>query len=401
MAEAAARAAARGVRSMVGFTYRRVPAIGARPQARRRRAARRHPARARPVPAGLDRRPGRAHVVAAGEGQGRLGRARRHRRAHRRPDAVHHRPDADRGERAARDLRQGAAAARPRPARSAGSAATGRARSPSTTPRSSSAASPAARWPPSRRPGSRWAARTRIRIEINGSAGSLAFDFEDMNVLQFFDGTEPAEIAGFRRILVTEPEHPYVGAWWPAGHGLGYEHGFTHQVVDLVTAIAAGRATRRRRSPTACRCSGCSTPSSAAPPHGRPGPPIPESEHRRSYRQETADAPPRHPVHRPVGRPAVRGDVPARLRVGLRRPGDRLLGRPPRRRARRERRLLRAGAAGRCSTGTACRSSRSPTTSTARPSATTRSTSGTRASSTRACGATATPRASGSGRPRR
>jgi predicted dehydrogenase len=77
-----------------------------------------------------------------------------------------------------------------------------------------------------------------IRIEINGSAGSLAFDFEDMNVLQFFDGNEPAESAGFRRIIVTEPGHPYVAAWWPAGHGLGYEHGFTHQVVDLVTAIA-------------------------------------------------------------------------------------------------------------------------------------------------------------------
>jgi predicted dehydrogenase len=79
-----------------------------------------------------------------------------------------------------------------------------------------------------------------IRIEINGSAGSLAFDFEDMNVLQFFDGSDPAESAGFRRILVTEPEHPYVAAWWPAGHGLGYEHGFTHQVVDLLTAIAEG-----------------------------------------------------------------------------------------------------------------------------------------------------------------
>jgi predicted dehydrogenase len=80
--------------------------------------------------------------------------------------------------------------------------------------------------------------KNAIRIEVNGSAGSLAFDFEDMNVLQFFDGTEPAATAGFRRILVTEPEHPYVAAWWPAGHGLGYEHGFTHQVVDLVTAIA-------------------------------------------------------------------------------------------------------------------------------------------------------------------
>ncbi len=82
--------------------------------------------------------------------------------------------------------------------------------------------------------------KNAIRIEINGSLGSLAFDFEDMNVLHFYDAQEPAETAGFRRIIVTEPTHPYVGAWWPPGHGLGYEHGFTHQVVDLVTAIAQG-----------------------------------------------------------------------------------------------------------------------------------------------------------------
>jgi predicted dehydrogenase len=80
--------------------------------------------------------------------------------------------------------------------------------------------------------------KNAIRIEINGSDGSLAFDFEDMNVLHFHDAGEPAATAGFRRIVVTEPEHPYVAAWWPAGHGLGYEHGFTHQVVDLLAAIA-------------------------------------------------------------------------------------------------------------------------------------------------------------------
>ena len=80
--------------------------------------------------------------------------------------------------------------------------------------------------------------KNAIRIEVNGSLGSLAFDFEDMNLLQFFDATLPDAEAGFRRILVTEPVHPYVGAWWPPGHGLGYEHGFTHQAVDLVTAIA-------------------------------------------------------------------------------------------------------------------------------------------------------------------
>jgi len=82
--------------------------------------------------------------------------------------------------------------------------------------------------------------KNAIRIEINGSLGSLAFDFEDMNVLEYFDAREDAEVAGFRRILATEPGHPYVAAWWPPGHGLGYEHGFTHQVVDLVQAIAAG-----------------------------------------------------------------------------------------------------------------------------------------------------------------
>ena len=82
--------------------------------------------------------------------------------------------------------------------------------------------------------------KNAIRIEINGSKGSLAFDFEDMNLLHFYDATEPAETAGFRRILATESVHPYVAAWWPPGHLLGYEHGFTHQVVDLVTAIAEG-----------------------------------------------------------------------------------------------------------------------------------------------------------------
>jgi predicted dehydrogenase len=86
--------------------------------------------------------------------------------------------------------------------------------------------------------------KNAIRIEVNGSRGSLAFDFEDMNILQFFDGDDPDRTAGFRRILVTEPTHPWVAGWWPPGHGLGYEHGFTHQVVDLVRDLAAGRQPR-------------------------------------------------------------------------------------------------------------------------------------------------------------
>jgi predicted dehydrogenase len=83
--------------------------------------------------------------------------------------------------------------------------------------------------------------KNALRIELNGSRGSLAFDQERMNELEFYDGEEDADTAGFRRILVTEPTHPYAGAWWPPGHLLGYEHAFTHQAVDLVRDVAADR----------------------------------------------------------------------------------------------------------------------------------------------------------------
>jgi predicted dehydrogenase len=82
--------------------------------------------------------------------------------------------------------------------------------------------------------------KNALRIELNGSRGSLAFDQERMNELEFYSEEDP-DVAGFRRILVTEPTHPYVGAWWPPGHGLGYEHSFSHQVVDLVRDVGEGR----------------------------------------------------------------------------------------------------------------------------------------------------------------
>jgi predicted dehydrogenase len=85
-----------------------------------------------------------------------------------------------------------------------------------------------------------WGRKNAMRIEITGTRGALAFDFEDMNLLHLYDATEEPRTAGFRRIVVTEADHPYMAGWWPPGHGLGYEHGFTHQVVDLVRAVAAG-----------------------------------------------------------------------------------------------------------------------------------------------------------------
>lgn len=82
--------------------------------------------------------------------------------------------------------------------------------------------------------------KNALQIEVSGDKGALAFDLEDLNSVQFYDRTAPGDRQGFRKVLVTEAEHPYVSGWWPAGHMLGYEHGFSHQVKDLVEGIVAG-----------------------------------------------------------------------------------------------------------------------------------------------------------------
>jgi len=80
------------------------------------------------------------------------------------------------------------------------------------------------------------------RIEINGSLGSLAFCFEDMNVLEYYSVNDKPGQQGFRKILATEAVHPYVGHWWPPGHVLGYEHTFVHAVYEFSQAIAQDKA---------------------------------------------------------------------------------------------------------------------------------------------------------------
>ena len=77
-------------------------------------------------------------------------------------------------------------------------------------------------------------------FEIYGSKGSLAFDQQRMNELQYMDGTDPADEQGFRTLLVTNPTHPYTAAWWPPGHIIGWGETFTHAVADFVTALDRG-----------------------------------------------------------------------------------------------------------------------------------------------------------------
>ncbi|WCN80269.1 Gfo/Idh/MocA family oxidoreductase [Micromonospora sp. LH3U1] len=82
--------------------------------------------------------------------------------------------------------------------------------------------------------------KNALRVEINGSLGSVVFDLERLNELEFYDATRPGVEQGFTRILVTEGEHPYMSAWWPPGHIIGYEHSFTHQMRDFIEAVATG-----------------------------------------------------------------------------------------------------------------------------------------------------------------
>jgi len=80
------------------------------------------------------------------------------------------------------------------------------------------------------------------RFEINGSNGSLVFDLERMNELEVYFEDEGPRSAGFHRVLVTEPEHPYMEGWWPPGHIIGYEHTFVHTVKDLLEGVREGRS---------------------------------------------------------------------------------------------------------------------------------------------------------------
>ncbi|WP_104140433.1 Gfo/Idh/MocA family protein [Arthrobacter sp. ZGTC131] len=84
--------------------------------------------------------------------------------------------------------------------------------------------------------------KNSLRLEIYGDKGSLLFDLEALNELGFLDATLPVREQGFRRILVNEPDHPYLDAWWPQGHIIGWEHTFTHEIRDFLTAIGNGTA---------------------------------------------------------------------------------------------------------------------------------------------------------------
>ncbi|OPA74303.1 dehydrogenase [Paenibacillus selenitireducens] len=78
-------------------------------------------------------------------------------------------------------------------------------------------------------------------FEINGSKGSVKFDFERMNELQVYFVEDASDVQGFRRVLATDPAHAFAEAWWPPGHTIGYEHTFIHEMVEMMDAIREDR----------------------------------------------------------------------------------------------------------------------------------------------------------------
>ena len=77
-------------------------------------------------------------------------------------------------------------------------------------------------------------------FEVNGEKGSMAFDLEDMVHLKFFDTNDDKHLQGFRNVLVTGAEHPYMAKWWVPGLSIGYEHTFIHQLADFFEAVSRG-----------------------------------------------------------------------------------------------------------------------------------------------------------------
>ena len=81
------------------------------------------------------------------------------------------------------------------------------------------------------------------RFEINGSKGSIVFNMERMNELEYYNTDDAEDVRGFRVIQTTDSVHPYTGNYWPTGHIIGYEHTFINLIHDILRDFAAGRPT--------------------------------------------------------------------------------------------------------------------------------------------------------------
>ena len=83
--------------------------------------------------------------------------------------------------------------------------------------------------------------KNRNQIEVNGEHGSIKFDFERMNELQWWDNTAPKALQGWTTIMCTEGVHPYAGNYWPPAHLIGYEQGFVSMAADIAMVLGGSK----------------------------------------------------------------------------------------------------------------------------------------------------------------
>ncbi len=79
-------------------------------------------------------------------------------------------------------------------------------------------------------------------FEINGEHASIAWDLHDLHRLEYFDHRDEGQLRGWRKLHITDREHPYMDKWWVPGLQIGYEHTFVHQAADFLIAAAAGKS---------------------------------------------------------------------------------------------------------------------------------------------------------------
>ena len=77
-------------------------------------------------------------------------------------------------------------------------------------------------------------------FEINGEHASIAWDLQNLHLLQYFDHRDEGATRGWRSIHITDSDHPYMKHWWVPGLQIGYEHTFVHQFADFCRAVGAG-----------------------------------------------------------------------------------------------------------------------------------------------------------------
>ena len=80
------------------------------------------------------------------------------------------------------------------------------------------------------------------RIEISGTKGTIVWNLERMNELEFFSFEDQRDAQGFRTIMCMDSVHPYAAHWWPDGHIVGYEHTFVHHLADFISSLKTGEA---------------------------------------------------------------------------------------------------------------------------------------------------------------